>query len=150
MADAFGVTQIKNRCDEPVSILFDGQTIVWKPGETRAIPNEHSDFCVMHSRVKWNPYTHEDVYKLVALGSGLDESPLTHEQANPPELLARDDMDPTHFDPETGEPLRAEYKEIRQRPGRADVIRDRPPLVHGDNVYDKAFESTPEQARTPE
>lgn len=152
MSDAalFDNVSIKNRCDEPVEVLFDGTTIVWAPGQTRAVPKQHADFFVHHSTVRWNPYTHEAVQKLVVLGSGMDESPLTHEQANPPELLDRDNMDPTHFDPETGEPLRPEYKEIRQRPGRADVMRDRAPLVHAESAYDKAFDQTAPEARTPE
>lgn len=150
-ADNFNTVPIKNRCDdEPVKIMFDGQEIIWKPGQTRHIPEPHSEFFINHSVVKWNPYTHEYVARLVIVGSGAPEGPLTHEEANPIELLDREGMDPTHFDPETGEPLRAEVKEIRGGGSRADVIRDRVPLDHSDKTYEHAFETTDAERRTPD
>lgn len=149
-ADAFDSVQIKNRCDEPVGIMFDGKEIIWKAGQVRSIPAENAEFFINHSVVKWNPFTHEYVARLVVLGSGDPETPLTHEEANPKELLDRESMDPTHFDPETGEPLRAEYKELRGGGSRAEQVRDRIPLDHNDKTYEHAFDTAAPERLTPE
>lgn len=113
---------VKNRVvDASTAIVFGDDAVatpfVFQPGEVKPMPKALAEWFVNHSHYKFNLDTGVRHSKLVILGRGKDESDLTARETFRDEMVAREEMQPTHFDPETGKPMRFAYINTNQVPG---------------------------------
>jgi len=122
---------VKNRVtNEAVRITFDGRLIVWQPGESKQMPRKLADWFQAKSLYLFHPGDPTDPenpqkfhYKLAILGVGQDETPLTREDVNVPELLDAQNMpELRRVDPKTGEPMRRVYINPRSTGARDDFV----------------------------
>jgi len=109
--------------DQATAVIFDNEVLIWQPGETRYMPRLLAEWFVSHSIFLLNPENGKRLCKLVVLGKSQDESDLTAEQVNRPELLDRENMRPTAFDKDTMKPLRTVYLDPNGVGGVEEVTR---------------------------
>lgn len=109
----YATVPIRSRVNYRVTFQFDGEPFEWGPHETVHLPFEAARHCLMHSRVKWDPFTQRDVLILHEVEPGKEYPPdLTWEDTHPTELLDRRGMPPTAFD-DDGNPLPQTMKVLK-------------------------------------
>jgi hypothetical protein len=132
--------QLKNRIEDgPVMITRNARQVRWEAGEVKTLPLKIAEWFRDKSRFRVNPGDHNEgisptiEYKLVILGQGADETPLTREYVlSVKELLDVQNMPQlTRIDPKTGEPLRRVYIDPRSTGGmgQSDAAKQREEAV---------------------
>lgn len=120
---------IKNRVEDgPVWITRNARQVVWNPGEVKTLPLKIAEWFRDKSRFRVNPGDHNEgipptiEYKLVILGQGQDETPITREYVlSVKELLDVQNMPQLQrIDPKTGLPLRRVYIDPRSTGGMSN------------------------------
>lgn len=77
LAQSLRGVPVKNRIiDAEVSIIFNSETWVWKPGETVYLPRDIADWMRNHSLYMLDNNTYQHKYKLCIVGEHQDESDL--------------------------------------------------------------------------
>ena len=86
-----GFRWVKNRLERPYDGLFDGQTYVFSPQESRLMTTEIAEFLHNQSLISINASTYEGTRALALDGSLEFDVPITTDR--PLELLDRSDDD---------------------------------------------------------